>query len=162
VTDSVDSARQTEPKGRIRNPQDFWGGLALVALAAFAWWAVRELPGQQGFAFGPGTAPRLFILLLAANGFAIMLHGLIVTGPALERWHLRGPLFITAGVLIFAASIRPLGLIPTTFALIIVSSAATPEVNWKQTFIWAIVLTAFCAILFPYVLNLPMQLLPRF
>jgi putative tricarboxylic transport membrane protein len=162
VTDSADLARQNEPRGRIKNPQDFWGGVALVLLAAGAWWAVRDLPGQQGFAFGPGTAPRMFIILLALNGLAITAVGLFSHGPGLERWHWRGPLFITAAVLIFAASIRPLGLIPTTFALIMVSSAATPEVNWKQTLIWAVVLTAFCAILFPYVLNLPMQLLPRF
>ena len=50
------------PKGRgfsfsIRSPRDFWGGLVLVAVAILAIWASRELPGQRGFAFGPGTAP---------------------------------------------------------------------------------------------------------
>ena len=44
----------------IRSPKDFWGGLSLVLLAAFALWASSDLPGMRGFAFGPGTAPRLF------------------------------------------------------------------------------------------------------
>lgn len=146
----------------VRNPQDFYGGMALLELALIAWRAAAPLPGQQGFAFGPGTAPRLFIMLLALNALGIMLHGMFVAGPRLERWAIRGPLFITAGVLVFAATIRSLGLIPSTFLLVLVSSAATPEVRWVQTVIWGVVLAIFCAILFPYVLNLPMQLWPRF
>ena len=146
----------------MRNPQDFLGGLALLEIALIAWRATAELPGQQGFAFGPGTAPRLFIGLLALNALAIMATGLFTAGPAHERYHVRGPLVITAAVLVFAATIRSLGLIPSTFLLVLVSSGATREVNWIQTVIWGAILSAFCAFLFPYVLNLPMQLWPRF
>ena len=42
----------------IRGPQDFFGGLALMAIAAFALWASSDLQGMQGFSFGAGTAPR--------------------------------------------------------------------------------------------------------
>src|SRR5262245_51908196 len=41
----------------VRAPQDFYGGLVLVMLATFALIASGNLPGQRGFAFGPGTAP---------------------------------------------------------------------------------------------------------
>ena len=162
MSDNVGSSRQPGPLSFIRNPQDFWGGLGLVLVAAIAWWASRNLPGQSGFAFGPGTAPRLFITLLAINGAAIAIGGLLTPGPAVSRWNLRAVLFILGAVLVFAASIRPLGLVFSTFAIVVVSSAADPETKWGQTFIWAILLTAFCAVLFPYVLNLPMQLFPRF
>ena len=68
VTDrTASSPGEPHRAGLIKNHQDFWGGLALLALALFAWWATRDLPGQSGFAFGPGTAPRLFIILLALN-----------------------------------------------------------------------------------------------
>lgn len=162
VTDSVDPDRQTKPAGLIRNPKDFWGGLGLTLLAAFAWWATRDLPGQQGFAFGPGTAPRLFIVLLGIISLAILAHGLIVIGPALESWSVRGPLFVLSAVLVFAATIRTIGLIPATFLVVMISSAASAETKWLQTLIWAVVLSVFCAVLFPYALNLPMQLWPRF
>ena len=147
--------------GLIKNQQDFYGGLVLLIIAAIAWWATRELPGQQGFAFGPGTAPRLFIILLALNALGIMVHGLLVAGPHMQRYHLRGPLFITAAVLVFAATIRPLGLVIASFSTVLVGATATPEVRWIETVIWAAVLAAFCAFLFPYVLNLPMQLWPQ-
>ena len=57
----------------IRNPRDFWGGLSLVLLAALAVWASGDLPGKRGFAFGPGTAPRLFAYSLMGLGAAASL-----------------------------------------------------------------------------------------
>src|SRR6266487_1955049 len=43
----------------VHAPRDFYGGIALVMLPTLALIASAELPGQRGFAFGPGTAPRL-------------------------------------------------------------------------------------------------------
>src|SRR5262245_38327592 len=39
----------------VRGPRDFYGGLVLILLAILALSASAELPGQRGFAFGPGT-----------------------------------------------------------------------------------------------------------
>ncbi|MBX6427214.1 MAG: tripartite tricarboxylate transporter TctB family protein [Variibacter sp.] len=162
MSERSDLAPRSGPLAFIRNPRDFWGGVGLITLALIAWWASRDLPGQQGFAFGPGTAPRLFMFLLGINGAAIVLMGLLTEGPPLEKWAFRGPLFVLGGVLLFAATIRTLGLIISTFLLVLVSSAGTREVRWIETIIWGAFLSVFCAILFPYVLNLPMQLWPRF
>src|SRR5262245_1295228 len=75
----------------VRAPQDFYGGLALVLLATFALIASAELPGQRGFAFGPGTAPRLFAILLAAIGALVALVGVLADGPRIEKYKIRGP-----------------------------------------------------------------------
>jgi len=146
----------------IRNPQDFYGGVALIGLAVVAMLASIDLPGMRGFAFGPGTAPRLFAMLLAALGGGVAIGGLVFAGPKMERYFFRGPIFLTGAVLVFAATIRPLGLVMSSFATIVVSAAATPDVKWRETLLWAVILTAFCAFLFPYALNLPFQLWPRF
>ena len=50
---------------RVQNPQDVYGGMALILLALIAFVASNDLPGMRGFAFGPGTAPRLFAFTLA-------------------------------------------------------------------------------------------------
>lgn len=145
---------------RIRNPRDFYGGLSLAALGVLALWASRDLPGLHGFAFGPGTAPRMFAVLLILLSLAVAATGYLSDGPAMERFAIRGPVFLTLAVLLFAAFIRPLGLVITTYLTIVVSAAATTESRWLETLIWGAVLTAFCVLLFPMALNLPLQLWP--
>jgi putative tricarboxylic transport membrane protein len=147
---------------RIRNPQDFYGGLALVAIALFALWASSDLPGMRGFAFGPGTAPRLFAVLLGLAGAVVALIGVFSDGPALQRYAVRGPVFVTASIVTFAVTVRPLGLVVSSFVTLIISAAASPEVKWIESIIWAAILTLFCALLFPYGLGLPLQLWPNF
>lgn len=202
----------------IRSPKDFWGGLSLVLVAAFALWASSDLPGMRGFAFGPGTAPRLFAYSLMALGVGVMLVGLLSDGEPLERFTFsgsfggavlvislipiyyfaarigkwvpgvapdivvaaigatvvvvlafllsnvapRGPLFITAATIIFAIAVRPLGLVISSYVALVIAANATKDVRWVETIVWCAVLTAFCSLLFPYGLNLPLQLWPRF
>ncbi|HWM47212.1 MAG TPA: tripartite tricarboxylate transporter TctB family protein [Xanthobacteraceae bacterium] len=199
----------------IGSPRDFWGGLVLVAVAFFALYASYDLPGMRGFAFGPGTAPRMFAVLLACFGLIVMATGAFTKGPdidpgtfrgtllgaalvaifvlvskftepvfvslgyrnaetiaaavvvflvtlALARGASRGLLFVVASILIFAGTIRTLGLILASFISIVVCAHATHEVRWRETVIWAAALTAFCTFLFPYALNLPFPLWPRY
>jgi putative tricarboxylic transport membrane protein len=144
----------------IRSPREFYGGLLLAGVAVFALWASRVHGGLRGFAFGPGTAPALFAYILLALGAAIAVVGLTTDGPAIDRFHLRGPLFVTLSVLIFAVSVRSLGLAISSFLSICAAAGATPDAKPIETAVWAVFLTAFCCFLFPYALNLPMQLWP--
>ncbi|HEY8244545.1 MAG: tripartite tricarboxylate transporter TctB family protein [Vicinamibacteria bacterium] len=146
---------------RIRNPQDFVGGLVLVALAAVAFWATRELPGSRGLTFGPGTAPRLFAGLLAFTGAVVTILGVVTPGPSLARYVLRGPLMIFASVCVFAAAVKPLGLVLATFVTVLVASAASAETRWREAVVWAATLSVFCALLFSYGLGLPLALWPK-
>ena len=212
------AAQAPRSRGLIRSPRDFWGGIGLIALAAFALWACSDLPGMRGFAFGPGTAPRMFAYCLLGLGVAVSLIGLLSDGEPTEAFAAsgpfggtilllvliplsyfstrissilpgvaadvvyaavtaivvvalafvlmriapRGPLFITAATIVFGVTVRPLGLVFASFISLMVSAYATDEIRWIETVIWAAVLTLFCSLLFPYGLNLPLQLWPRF
>jgi hypothetical protein len=81
---------------------------------------------------------------------------------AIARGADRGPLYVVAGTLVFAGTIRPLGLVLASFISIVVCAAATVEVRWRETILWAAGLTIFCALLFVYALNLPFSFWPRF
>src|SRR5438034_6160080 len=105
----------------VRGPQDFVGGIALIAIAVFALWASSDLQGMHGFSFGAGTAPRMFGVLLLALGAAIAVVGLVTDGPVLAHYAWRGPLFVSLAILSFAITIRPLGLLVSAFASFIVS-----------------------------------------
>ena len=120
---------------KVRGPRDFYGGLALIALAIVAIWTSGDLPGMHGFAFGPGTAPRLFAGLLAVVGALVALTGLFIDGPPIGHFAIKGPAYVLAGILLFAGMIRgldlrfigipftipPLGLVLSTFAAFMVS-----------------------------------------
>jgi putative tricarboxylic transport membrane protein len=147
--------------GLVQNQQDYWGGVALAAFALFALWAANDLPGMRGFAFGPGTAPRLFSWLLVATGAGVALTGLFAGGPPLEKWGIRAPVLFIASVVFFGATVRPLGLVVSAFFTLMVASTATREVRWIEAAIWSAALTVFCVGLFVYGLNLPLQLWPR-
>jgi putative tricarboxylic transport membrane protein len=146
----------------VRGPQDFVGGIALMAIALFALWASSDLQGMHGFSFGAGTAPRMFAVLLLALGAAITVVGIVTEGAHLAVYAWRGPLFVSLSIVSFAITIRPLGLVVSAFLSFIISALGTPETQWKETIIVGICLTVGCALLFPYVLGLPMPLFPRF
>ncbi len=175
------SEANSSPKGqglqfKVRGPRDFYGGLALIALAVIALLASAELPGQSGFAFGPGTAPRIFATLLAVCGALVALSGLLVDGPPVEKFALKGPAYVICGILLFAGMIRgmdlsflkiptripALGLVISTFAAFIVSIMGSSEMRWVESLLAAVGMTIFCVLLFVYALQLPFQLWPSF
>jgi putative tricarboxylic transport membrane protein len=146
----------------VRGPQDFVGGIALMAIATFALWASSDLQGMHGFSFGAGTAPRMFAVLLLLLGAVVAIGGLLTDGPQLATYAWRGPLFVSLSILSFAVTIRPLGLVVSAFLSFMIAALGTPETRWKETIIVGICLTIGCSLLFPYALGLPLQLFPRF
>lgn len=146
----------------VRGPQDFVGGLVMMAVALFALWASSDLQGMHGFSFGAGTAPRMFAVLLLLLGGAVALMGVIRDGPHIAAYSWRGPLFVSAAIVFFAVSIRPLGLVVTAFASFMIAALGSEETKWLEATIVGACLTLGCALLFPYVLGLPMPMFPRF
>ena len=155
---------------RIRGPRDFYGGLAMLGLALLAFWASSDLPGQEGFAFGPGTTPRLFATLLLVVSVLIVINGLLSDGPPVEAMAVRGPAFVITAILFFAVTIRGfdfwsiripgLGLIPATYLAFMISIRGSSEMRWIESLIAAAGMTVFCVGLFAYLLQLPFPLWP--
>jgi putative tricarboxylic transport membrane protein len=160
-TPSHEAGHSILPKW-IKGPQDFIGGLALVAVALFALWASHDLQGMHGFSFGAGTAPRMFGVLLLGMGAAIAIVGVATEGAHLSKYHWRGPLFVTLSILSFAFTIRSMGMIFAAMSSFLIAACGSAETRWVETLIVAACLTAFCSLLFPYALGLPLQLLPTF
>ncbi len=133
-----------------------------MALALFALWASRDLQGMHGFSFGAGTAPRMFAVLLLVLGFGVAVTGLLNEGPAIQKYHWRGPFFVSLAIISFAFTIRPLGLVISAFASFLIAALGTPETRWGEALIVGVLLTLGCSLLFPYALGLPFQLFPRF
>lgn len=143
----------------MRAPQNFWAGASLVALSAFSYWAGRDLSAGTLRSMGPGMMPRAIAVLIAAIGVSLVVFSLIRAGDPIERWSLRGPLFITLGVLGFALTIREPGLAVAGPLVCLVAGASTPEARVKELAVFGVVLTVLCAALFRFALHLPIPIL---
>jgi putative tricarboxylic transport membrane protein len=156
LTPPEESAR---PPLRIRAPRDLVAGACLVALAAFALWAGRDLDAGTLRAMGPGMVPRTVAAGIGVGGLVIAALSLLVDGPALDRWPLRGPVFVTLGVVAFALTIRSFGLVVAGPLVVMIGGAASPESRPRELALFALVMTAFCVGLFRFLLSLPIPVL---
>lgn len=142
-----------------RGPQSFYAGLATLALTAFVFWALRDLSQGTLRSMGPAMLPRILATCLGLCGLAMMLDGLRNPGAQLQRWSIRGPIFVLAGVIAFALTIRSVGLAVAGPLAMIISGFASPETKTKEIIIFAVVMTSFCVLLFWKLLNLPIPIL---
>jgi len=68
---------------------------------------------------------------------------------------------VIIAISIFAATIRPFGLVIATYLAFVVSNAGSKEVRWVEALVAGLVMTIFCVGLFVYLLGLPFQLTPQ-
>ena len=145
---------------RLLAQQDFAGGLAIVAVAGFAWWLARDLPGGASGGMGPGTLPKGLAVLLAVLGALLAAHAALRQGMKLEGASIRGPLLILGALVVFGLAVRPLGLVVAGPLAIVASAFASSEVRWGETLVFGGLMTVFCIALFKFALGLPIPLAP--
>ena len=141
--------------------QDFLGGLVGIAASAFALWLSADLPAGTLGGMGPGMLPKSLAAAIGLLSAVLMADAVLEGGgPTVERWSIRGPLFVLGAVVVFGLAVRPLGLIVAGPLLIAISALASSEVRWKETLLVGAVVTAFCVGLFKFALGLPIPLAP--
>ncbi|EIM25780.1 tripartite tricarboxylate transporter TctB family protein [Microvirga lotononidis] len=158
-------------RGPVRAPQSLAGGLLLVALAALALLLTRDLDQGTLNAMGPAMLPRWLAIGVGLSGLALLAAAFLKDGDFLERWSLRGPVFVIGSILAFALTIRGysfgafalpgLGLLVAGPLGIILGGYATPEARLRELVILALSLTPFCMVLFGDLLNLPIPVFPQ-
>jgi hypothetical protein len=160
-----------ERHGPLRAPQSLMGGLLLIGLSALALWLTTDLDQGTLNAMGPAMLPRWLAIAVGLSGLALVVFAFLKDGDALERWSLRGPVFVIGAILAFAVTIRPfsfgglatpgLGLLVSGPLAIILGGYATPEARLRDLVILALSLTPFCMVLFGDLLNLPIPVFPQ-
>jgi putative tricarboxylic transport membrane protein len=174
-------APQPRARGLIKSPFDLAGGLFLIGLAAVGLAGGFNLPTGTLSGIGSGFMPRVVSILVAAFGVLLIVHALLFEGVTLEKWHLRGPVFVLGAVLLFALVIRgstlnfggvfgipvlatvripQLGLIVAGPLAVIVSAFAARDTRPHEIVPFAVVMTLLSGILFKELLNLPIPFDP--
>jgi Tripartite tricarboxylate transporter TctB family len=174
-------SREPAPRGLVKSPLDVAGGLFLLALAVIGFAGGFNLPTGTLSGIGSGLLPKTVALLIGAFGVFLVVQGLLVDGDSLEKWHLRGPVFVLGAVLLFAMVIRgstlnfggvlgvpvlasvqvpALGLIVAGPLAVIVSALAEKSTRPLEIVVFATVMTVLSGILFKELLNLPIPFDP--
>jgi hypothetical protein len=146
-------------RGLIRAPQNFISGLALIAIAAFAVWALRNLSQGTLTSIGPAMLPRWVAVGIGSCGVVLVIASLLRKGTPLEPWHMRGPFFVCMGMVAFAVCIEFIGFLVAAPLAMIICGFGSNEVRWKELLVLALALTLFCVGLFRYALNQPIPVL---
>jgi hypothetical protein len=102
---------------------------------------------------GPGMLPKGLAVLLGLLGALLVLDAVLEGGSRLDRWSIRGPLFVLGALVVFGLTIRPLGLVVAGPLAIVVSAFASDEVRWGETLLVGLLVTAFCIGLFKFALG---------
>lgn len=140
--------------------RDVVAGLFLCTVAAAAYFGIAHLPMQDEQGIGPGLMPKSVAMLIAVLGLAITAMGLASDRMPIMPMSLRGPLFVLGAVVIFAGTIRPLGLAVAGPVAVMFAALADRDSRPLEVVVFAVVLSVLCIGLFKYVLRLPIPLAP--
>ena len=148
---------------KIANPKDFWTGLIFVLIGAAALWFGREFKIGSAGRMGPGYFPLALAAILVVIGLASLVRSFVTEGERIAPIAWRPFLSIVLACVLFGALLRPAGLVIALAALCIVSASASREfrITW-QALAGLVALIAACAIVFVWLLGVPMALGPSF
>jgi hypothetical protein len=158
---------------KIKSQKDFFSGLMFCVVgAAFAWGAATYNVGN-GARMGPGYFPLMLGILMAVIGVAIMFTSTTVEsedGDPIGKWAWKQVIFILMANFIFgillgglpSIGVPAMGMIIAIYALVIISSLAGNEFDFKKVLVLATVLAAGSYIAFIWALKLQIQVWPTF
>jgi Tripartite tricarboxylate transporter TctB family len=149
---------------RIRNPQDFWCGVFFVALGVLAMYLARNYKMGSALDMGPGYFPMWLGGAMICFGLAIAALAVARNAPdsdteAVEGWAVRPWLVLPASLAAYALLMdADVGFVPSLFVLIVGCALAHRDVNWRETLLLAVLVTAAAVAIFSYGIGVPYRL----
>jgi len=139
--------------------RDFYAGTLLILLGCVAVAGVRQNPVGTLMHMGPGFFPTALGVILVGLGILIAvlslgtLHEPDRILPERPEW--LGWACIIAGPIMFMIFGEIGGMAPAIFFCVFVSAMGDKDATWRNSFLLALGMTVFGALLFSYVLHVP-------
>jgi hypothetical protein len=148
----------------IRNQRAFTAGALFLAVAVFYFTMSFNYMQGTPARMGPGFFPKMVAILLGLIGVGVLIGSVAPRAhiERLERWDVKGLLWITGSVALFGLLLPYFGLVIALVVLVIIASYASPEFTWVGALVNAVVLTVFCVGVFVYGINLQFPVWPTF
>jgi len=145
---------------RVTRSKDFWAGLMFGAFGAAFMIVAQNYNMGTAVRMGPAYFPTVVGGLLLVLGLFVVLRAFFVESGPVPRLHLRPLAIVLAGVCLFGALLRPLGLVVACVVLIVVGALAGISFRWKEVLLLTILLVVFSVAPFFFKQNLPFPLWP--
>ena len=137
--------------------KDVLSGAIFVGLGI--WFAAQSSHLTMGTtrAMGPGYLPVLLSVVLALFGLAVLIRGLLRGVGPVAAIPLRGLAAVSAALLLFSFCVRGAGLVPTVFAMVLITCLGSTRARPLPSVILAAGLAVFCWAAFILGLGLPLS-----
>jgi len=147
---------------KIKSPKDLWAGIMFIAFGAlFMGMALTNYQLGSAVRMGPGYFPTLLGGLLIFLGVLVLLGSLVIEGPKVPKFGFRPMIFVLAGCLFFAYTVKPLGVMLSIVGLVMIAAWGGHEFKWKEVLILGLVMAVFSVIVFVKGLTLPFPICPE-
>jgi len=149
-------------KAGLRDNQDFWSGVMLIAVGATAVVIARNYPFGTSLRMGPGYFPTVLGSILALFGLWFIVKAFRSTEKIEPGWSLRALIVIPVSLVLFGILMTYGGFVPALIVLIFGSALASDEFNLLEVVLLTVGLTIGCIAVFIWGLGLPYPLFAEF
>ncbi|MEZ5663031.1 MAG: tripartite tricarboxylate transporter TctB family protein [Burkholderiaceae bacterium] len=142
-----------------RDTHDIIGGLVLTALGAFAAIYAQRYEFGELHRMGPGYFPVALGVVVAVLGLFIAVPAFMRRGePIHVEW--KTMLLVVASIVVFALTLKVLGLILATMLSVVISSLADKETRWKGRLLIAVGVAVITYLIFSLGLSMVLPIFP--
>ena len=143
-----------------RGNVDFYCGLLLLSISALAIWLVSDLDIGTAGEMGPAYFPLAVASILGAMSLFMLVKGFLRDGQPVAHFEIRPLFLILLSFGVFGVVIAHGGLVLAILAQVAVAHFASPETKILESILFALGLAVFSAVLFVYLLGIPVSLFP--
>ncbi|TNF58319.1 MAG: tripartite tricarboxylate transporter TctB family protein [Burkholderiales bacterium] len=142
-----------------KDTHDIVGGLALTALGAFAAFYGQRYEFGELNRMGPGYFPVALGVIVAILGLFIAVPAFFRRGEAIHvEW--RTAALVLGSIVVFALTLKVIGLILSTVLAVLISSLADRETRWKGRLVTAVGVAAITYLVFSMGLGMVLPVWP--
>jgi len=146
---------------RDRDRKDFNAGIMYVAIGAFFAGFATNYPMGSAVRMGPAYFPTMLGWILVGIGAIVFLRSFFLHDKeAPSKTHWRQLAFILGSVVVFAFLLDRVGMVVSSFVLMLICSFGGWDYRWKEQLINAAFMTTVNVVVFDYALGLPFRLFP--
>ena len=149
-------------KAGLRDNQDLWAGVMLIAIGVTAVMIARNYPFGTSLRMGPGYFPTVLGWLLTLFGLWFVAKSFRSAEKIEPGWSLRALVVIPLSLALFGILMSYGGFVPALVVLIFGSALASSEFNLLEVTLLTVGLTIGCIAVFIWGLGLPYPLFAEF